>query len=70
MRDGVGRDGSKKCKPILAPSRGTGLKSCPITFTRRENPHGTKWGGAGQAERGKIAIPTFILFISLLLNGV
>ena len=39
---GMGRGGSKKCKPIPAPPRSAGLKSCPITF----------------AGRGKIAIPT------------
>ena len=60
------RDGSKKCKSIPAPSRGAGLKSCPIPapspLRGGENPHGAKRGGAGQAGRGKIAIPT--LYIS------
>ena len=60
--DGAGRGGSKKCKPILASSRGTDLKSRPIPapspLRGGENPHGAKRGGTGQAERGKIAIPT------------
>ena len=38
-----------------------GLKSRPIPtpppLRGGENPHGTKWGGAGQAGRGKITIP-------------
>ena len=58
----MGRGGSKKCKPIPAPPRGAGLKSCPIPapspLRGGENPHGAKRGGAGQAGRGKIAIPT------------
>ena len=57
----MGHDGSKKCKPIPAPPRGAGLKSQPISapppLRSGENPHGAKWGGAGQAGRGKIAIP-------------
>ena len=63
--DGAGRggDGAKKCKPIPAPSRGAGLKSHPIPapppLRGGENPHGVKRGGAGQAGRGKIAIPSF-----------
>ena len=60
---GMGRGGSKKCKPILAPPRGAGLKSYPIPapppLRGGENPHGAKRGGAGQAGRGKIAIPSF-----------
>ena len=60
--DGEGRGGSKKCKPIPAPHRGAGLKSHPIPapppLRGGENPHGAKRGGAGQAGRGKIAIPT------------
>ena len=56
------RGGSKKCKPIPAPPRGAGLKSHPIPVPPPlwggENPHGAKRGGAGQAGRGKIAIPT------------
>ena len=59
---GMGRGGSKRCKPIPAPPRGTGLKSRPIPapppLRGGKNPHGAKWGGAGQAGRGKIAIPT------------
>ena len=55
------RGGFKKCKSIPAPPRGAGLKSCPIPapspLRSGENPHGTKRGGAGQAGRGKIAIP-------------
>ena len=58
----MGRDGSKKCKSIPIPPRGAGLKSRPIPvpppLRGGENPHGVKWGGAGQAGRGKIAIPT------------
>ena len=58
----MGLGGSKKCKPIPAPPRGAGLKSCPIPspspLRGGENPHGAKRGGAGQAGRGKIAIPT------------
>ena len=59
---GAGRGGSKNCKPILAPPRGVGLKSRPIPvpplLRGGENPHGTKWGGVGQAGQGKIVIPT------------
>ena len=59
---GMGRGGSKKCKSIPAPPRGAGLKSCPILapspLRGGENPHGVKRGGAGQAGRGKIAIPS------------
>ena len=58
----MGRGGSKKCKPIPAPPRGAGLKSHPILapppLRGGENPYGVKWGGAGQAGRGKIAITT------------
>ena len=60
-RGGAGQGGSKKCKPIPVPSRGTGLKSHPIPvpppLRGGKNPHGTKRGGAGQVGRGKIAIP-------------
>ena len=60
--EGMGRGGSKKCKPIPASPRGAGLKSCPIPapppLRGGENPHGAKQGGAGQAGRGKIAIPS------------
>ena len=59
----MGRGGSKKCKPIPAPPRGAGLKShpipAPLPLRGKENPHGAKRGGAGQAGRGKIAIPTY-----------
>ena len=59
----MGRGGSKKCKPIPAPPRGAGLKSCPIPapppLRGGENPHGAKRGGASQAGRGKIAIPSY-----------
>ena len=59
---GMGRDGSKKCKSIPAPPRGAGLKSYPIPapspLRGGENPHGAKRGGAGQAGRDKIAIPS------------
>ena len=58
----MGRGGSKKCKPIPAPPRDAGLKSHPIPapppLRGGENPHGAKRGRAGQAGRGKIAIPT------------
>ena len=58
----MGRGGSKKCKPIPAPSRDAGLKSHPIpappALWSGETQHGAKRGGAGQAGRGKIAIPT------------
>ena len=74
MRGGVGRGGSKKCKPIPAPPRGAGLKSHPIPapppLRGGENPHGAKRGGAGQAGRGKIAIPTWsfkIIWIKYIL---
>ena len=57
----MGRGRSKKCQPIPAPPRGVGLKSRPIPtpppLRGGENPHGVKRGGAGQAGRGKIAIP-------------
>ena len=57
----MGRGGSKKCKPIPAQPCGAGLKSRPIpapsSLRGGENPHGAKRGGAGQAGRGKIAIP-------------
>ena len=47
---GMGRDGSKMCKPIPAPPRGVGLNSCPIPapspLRGGENPHGAKRGGA------------------------
>ena len=62
MRGGAGRGGSKKCKSIPAPPHGVGLKSRPIPapppLRGGKNPHGAKRGGAGQAGRGKIAIPT------------
>ena len=58
---GMGRGGSKKYKPIPAPPHGAGLKSRPIPapppLRDGENPQGAKRGGAGQARRGKIAIP-------------
>ena len=60
----MGRGGSKKCKPIPAPPLDAGLKSHPIPapspLRGGENPHGAKRGGAGQAGRGKIAIPNLI----------
>ena len=62
-RDGAGQSGSKKCKPIPTLPRGVGLKSHPIPapppLRGGENPHGAKRGGAGQAGRGKIAIPMY-----------
>ena len=65
MRSGDGRGGSKKCKPIPALPHGAGLKSCPIPapspLQGGENLHGAKGGGAGQAWRGKIAIPRFTI---------
>ena len=58
---GMRRGGSKKCKPIPAPSRGVDLKFrsifAPPPLRGRENPHWAKRGGVGQAGRGKIAIP-------------
>ena len=54
--------GSKKSILILAPPHGVGLISHPILspppLRGRENPRGVKWGWAGQAERGKIVIPS------------
>ena len=67
----MGRGGSKKCKPIPAPTRGADLKSHPIPapppLRGGENPHGAKRGGAGQAGRGKIAIPMIrtLIFLSI-----
>ena len=68
---GVGQVGSKKSKPIPTQPRGAGLKFCPIPASPRscpipappplwggENPCGAKWGGAGQAGQGRIAIPS------------
>ena len=68
---GVGQVGSKKSKLIPTQPRGAGLKFCHIPASLRscpiptppplwggENSHGAKWGGAGQAGRGKIAIPS------------
>ena len=58
---------SKKCKPIPTPPRGVRLKSRPIPapppLQGKENPHGVKQGGAGQAGRGKIAIPKLHVLI-------
>ena len=66
----MGRGGSKKCKSIPAPPHGAGLKSWPILapspLQGRENPHGAKRGGAGQAGRGKIAIPTAAFLLHLV----
>ena len=46
----MGRGGAKKFKPIPAPPRDVGLKSCPIPalppLRDREYPRGTKRGGA------------------------
>ena len=71
---GAGRGGSKKCKPIPAPPLDAGLKSCPIPapppLRGGENPHGAKRGGAGQAGRGKIAIPSFNLWCLLLIMAL
>ena len=53
--------GLKSVNPSPPPPRGAGLKSHPILapppLRGGENPHGAKWGGAGQAGRGKIVIP-------------
>ena len=69
-RGGAGWGGSKKCKPIPTLSRGAGLKSHPIPapppLRGGENPHGAKRGGAGQAGRGKIAIPTLVCLSAVL----
>ena len=66
---GMGRGGSKKCKPIPTPPYGAGLKSRPIPapppLQGGESPHGAKWGGASQAGRGKIVIPTHRFATSL-----
>ena len=76
MQGGAGRGwgGSKKCKPIPAPPHGAGLKSYPIPapspLRSGENPHGAKRGGADQAGRGKIAIPTLIAHRSRKNNKV
>ena len=47
------------------PRGGAGLKSHPIPtpppLRGGKNPHGAKRGGADQAGRGKIAIPTLEL---------
>ena len=71
MRGGAGWGRSKKCKPIPAPLRGVGLKSHPILapppLRGGENPYGAKRGGAGQAGRGKIAIPRSINSMPLLM---
>ena len=60
----MGRGGSKKCKPIPAPPRGAGLKSRPILapspLRGGENPHGPKRGGAGQAGRGGVKLPSLV----------
>ena len=56
----MGRSGSKKCKPILIPPHGAGLKSCltpaPPPLQDKENTHGVKRGEADQARLGKITI--------------
>ena len=73
-RGGAGWGGSKKCKPIPAPPRGAGLKSHPIPapppLRGGENPHGAKRGGAGQAGRGKIAIPSLRSFYFINLPNI
>ena len=70
---GAGRGGSKKCKPIPAPPCGVDLKSRPIpaspTLWGRENPHGTKRGGAGQAGQDKIAILKSKAYIFFPINA-
>ena len=57
----MGRGGSKKFKPILTSPYGASLKSRLISTSPplqdKENSHGAKLGEAGQARRGKIAIP-------------
>ena len=62
---GQGQGGSKKFKSNLVPPHGTRLKSHPIPapppLRGGKNPHGAKRGGAGQAGRDKIAIPTLEL---------
>ena len=61
-QEGARRGGSTKSKPIPAPPRGAGLKSRPIPapppLRGGKNSHGAKQGGAGQAGRVKIAIPS------------
>ena len=50
-KDGEGRGGSKKFKPILPLPHGAGLKSYPIPapppLRGGENPREAKWGGTG-----------------------
>ena len=71
---GMGRGGSKKYKPIPAPPYGAGLKSCPIPASSPlrggENPHEAKREGAGQAGRGKIAIPKWVDRWYILLDKI
>ena len=70
----TGGVGSKKSKLIPVPSRGVGLKSCPILaplpLRDGENPHGVKWGRTSQVGRGKIAISSYCVFalFFILLN--
>ena len=70
---GVGQVGSKKSKPIPAPPRGVGLKSCPTPWCKTKispHPYPTTFsrpgklawsevgrGGSSRAGRSKIAIP-------------
>ena len=71
------RGGSKKCKPILAPPRGAGLKSHPIPapspLRGGENPHGRS--GEGRVKWGGAKLPSLLLgelvpsYISNLLLG-
>ena len=62
MQGGASQSGSKKSKPIPTPPRSARLKSHPIPATPPlrggENLRGVKRGGASQAGRSKIAIPT------------
>ena len=60
--------GSKKSKLIPVPSRGVGLKSCPIPtplpLRGGENPHGVKWGRVGQArgvKQGCAKLPSLVI---------
>ena len=59
---GAGLKSVNPSPPRPAPPRDAGRKSHPIPASPPlrggENPHGAKRGGAGQAGRGKIAIPT------------
>ena len=68
-RDGAGRGGSKKCKPIPAPPRGAGLNSHPIPapppLRGGENSHGS---GEGRVKRGGAKLPSLLEITSVILQ--